>query len=231
MDVPASFETVGHIAHLNLRDELLPHKYVIGRVLLDKNTKIKTVLNKVTLPVAARSSAELSNPRQVGTIESEFRVPRFEVIAGDACLEVRPNSCAPAFCTLTPAPSQTEVRQHGAVFRLDYGAVYWNSRLEHEHKRCAGLSSFRPRRTRLTCPSATFRLADLFCPGEVVCDLMAGIGPFAIPAARRRVTVHANDLNPQCAHYLRINVRANKVSRTARLQHPATTLTALQTAG
>ena len=47
MDVPASFETVGHIAHLNLRDELLPHKYVIGRVLLDKNTKIKTVLNKV----------------------------------------------------------------------------------------------------------------------------------------------------------------------------------------
>lgn len=49
--------------------------------------------------------------------------------------------------------------------------------------------------------------------GEVVCDLMAGIGPFAIPAARRRVTVHANDLNPRCAHYLRMNVRANKVRR------------------
>ena len=68
---------------------------------------------------------------------------------------------------------------------------------------------------------ATFRLADLFCPGEVVVDLMAGIGPFAIPAARRRVTVHANDLNPQCAHYLRINVRANKVSRSGRVRYSA----------
>ena len=59
VDVPASFETVGHIAHLNLRDELLPHKYVIGRVLLDKNTKIKTVLNKVRrLGAAARSSTD-----------------------------------------------------------------------------------------------------------------------------------------------------------------------------
>ena len=48
LDAPCSFETVGHIAHLNLRDELLPHKHVIGRVLLDKNTKIKTVLNKVS---------------------------------------------------------------------------------------------------------------------------------------------------------------------------------------
>jgi tRNA (guanine37-N1)-methyltransferase len=50
VDVPGSFETVGHIAHLNLRDELLPHKYTIGRVLLDKNTRIKTVLNKVSPP-------------------------------------------------------------------------------------------------------------------------------------------------------------------------------------
>ena len=47
-----------------------------------------------------------------------------------------------------------------------------------------------------------FRLVELLRPGEVLCDMMAGIGPFAIPAARRRVTVHANDLNPRCAHYL-----------------------------
>ena len=45
--MPSSFETVGHIAHLNLRDELLPFKRVIGRVLLEKNTpRIRTVLNK-----------------------------------------------------------------------------------------------------------------------------------------------------------------------------------------
>lgn len=32
MEVPSSFESVGHIAHLNLREELLPFKYIIGQV-------------------------------------------------------------------------------------------------------------------------------------------------------------------------------------------------------
>lgn len=51
-EVPTSFESVGHIAHLNLRDELLPYKHVIGQVLLDKNSSIRTVVNKVCcLPV------------------------------------------------------------------------------------------------------------------------------------------------------------------------------------
>jgi tRNA G37 N-methylase Trm5 len=55
------------------------------------------------------------------------------------------------------------------------------------------------------------RLVELLRPGDVMCDMMAGIGPFAIPAARRRVVVHANDLNPRCAHYLRANAKLNKV--------------------
>ncbi len=35
VEVPASFETVGHIAHLNLREEQLPFRKIIGQVLLD----------------------------------------------------------------------------------------------------------------------------------------------------------------------------------------------------
>ena len=55
LEAPTSFETVGHIAHLNLRDELLPFKALIGRVLLDKNSpNIRTVLNKVRRPKACR---------------------------------------------------------------------------------------------------------------------------------------------------------------------------------
>ena len=46
-ELPSSFESVGHIAHLNLRDELLPHKQLIAEVLLDKNPSIRTVVNKV----------------------------------------------------------------------------------------------------------------------------------------------------------------------------------------
>lgn len=50
-------------------------------------------------------------------------------------------------------------------------------------------------------------------PSDVVCDMMAGIGPFAVPAAARGCRVYANDLNPQSAKWLRTNVQLNKVQR------------------
>ncbi|KAK9840974.1 hypothetical protein WJX81_003444 [Elliptochloris bilobata] len=152
-EVPCAFETVGHIAHVNLRDELLPHKRLVGQVLLDKNPAIRTVVNKV------------------GTIENEYRVFAMEVLAGSPCLE-------------------TEVSQHGARFRLNFAEVYWNSRLESEHK----------------------RLVDEFRPGQVVVDVMAGIGPFAIPAAKKGCMVYANDLNPRSHHWLVRNIALNRVA-------------------
>lgn len=45
--MPVSFEGVGHIAHFNLRPEVMPFKHLIGQVVLDKNPAIKTVINKV----------------------------------------------------------------------------------------------------------------------------------------------------------------------------------------
>ncbi|KAL0714546.1 hypothetical protein Bca4012_021525 [Brassica carinata] len=158
VDIPSSFETIimcttCHIAHLNLHDELLPFKDVIAKVIYDKNyPRIKTIVNKV------------------GTISNEFRVPKFEVLAGESGME-------------------TEVKQYGARFKLDYSLVYWNSRLEHEH----------------------MRLTSLFKPGETVCDMFAGIGPFAIPAAQKGCFVYANDLNPDSVRYLKINAEFNKV--------------------
>ncbi|PKA56264.1 tRNA (guanine(37)-N1)-methyltransferase 2 [Apostasia shenzhenica] len=175
VEVPSSFETIvkvilhngsvslhsnkivlqtsGHIAHLNICEELLPYKDIIARVIFDKNQpRIKTVVNKV------------------GTIKNEFRVPKFEVLAGTDNMV-------------------TEVKQYGATFKLDYSLVYWNSRLEHEH----------------------IRLISQFKPGETICDMFAGVGPFSIPAAQKGCFVFANDLNPDSVQYLRINSKINKV--------------------
>ncbi|XP_027342079.1 tRNA (guanine(37)-N1)-methyltransferase 1 isoform X2 [Abrus precatorius] len=69
MIVPSAFETVGHIAHLNLRDEHLPYKRLIAKVVLDKNKpRIQTVVNKVD------------------TIQNEYRTMQLEVLAGNHSL-------------------------------------------------------------------------------------------------------------------------------------------------
>ncbi len=60
-EIPSAFEQVGHIAHFNLRDHMLPFKHIVGQVVLDKNPAIKTVINKI------------------GTIETEYRTFPLEV--------------------------------------------------------------------------------------------------------------------------------------------------------
>lgn len=69
-EVPSSFEQVGHLAHLNLREDVLPYKHIIGQVILDKNPKIETVVNKI------------------GQIETEYRTFPMEVIAGSPKFDV-----------------------------------------------------------------------------------------------------------------------------------------------
>jgi tRNA (guanine37-N1)-methyltransferase len=105
----------------------------------------------------------------VGT-NSEYRTFGYEVLAGEDDMNV-------------------EIRESDCVFRFDYSRVYWNSRLNTEHK----------------------RLVDMFKPGEVVCDVMAGVGPFAVPAGKRGVFVWANDLNPDSYTSMKDAIRRNKV--------------------
>lgn len=35
IEAPSSFTTIGHIAHLNLKEEHAPYKHIIGQVILD----------------------------------------------------------------------------------------------------------------------------------------------------------------------------------------------------
>ncbi|KAH9651020.1 tRNA (guanine(37)-N1)-methyltransferase 2 [Citrus sinensis] len=69
MIIPSAFETVGHIAHLNLREEHQPFKYLIAKVVLDKNKpKIQTVVNKID------------------AIHIDYRTMQLEVLAGNNSL-------------------------------------------------------------------------------------------------------------------------------------------------
>lgn len=84
---------------------------------------------------------------------------------------------------------ETEVKEAGCTYQFDYSKVFWNTKLGTERE----------------------RLVASFKAGEAVCDVMAGVGPFAIPAGKKEVFVWANDLNPDCARSLRHNIELNKV--------------------
>jgi len=81
------------------------------------------------------------------------------------------------------------VHEAQCEFRFNFGKVYWNPRLGTEHS----------------------RLFELFKEGEAVCDVMAGVGPFAVPAGKRKVFVRANDLNPDSFESLQDAIKRNKV--------------------
>ena len=67
--IATSFSTIGHIAHVNLKDKMLNYKYLIGEIILAKNKKLRTVVNKI------------------GNIHTQFRTFDMEVIAGDEDFE------------------------------------------------------------------------------------------------------------------------------------------------
>lgn len=52
---------------------------------------------------------------------------------------------------------------------------------------------------------------DLFQPEDVIADVFAGVGPFAVPAGKKGCGVFANDLNPISYKYLQVNIANNKV--------------------
>jgi tRNA (guanine37-N1)-methyltransferase len=129
----------------------------------------KKLVAEILLDKNPQLKTVINKVDNVGT-ESEFRTFQYEVLAGPDDLNV-------------------QVSESGCTFEFDYSKVYWNSRLETEHR----------------------RLINLFQPGDVVCDVMAGIGPFAVPAGKKGVFVWANDKNPESFKCLKAAIRKNKV--------------------
>ncbi|RYG40664.1 hypothetical protein EON68_03950, partial [archaeon] len=73
------FETAGHLAHFNLPPALLPYKYTIGAVVLDKNAHLRTVVNKT------------------GVIETAFRTFPMELLAGVEDTHVTLRECGATY--------------------------------------------------------------------------------------------------------------------------------------
>ncbi|KAL0234685.1 hypothetical protein PCE1_001721 [Barthelona sp. PCE] len=83
----------------------------------------------------------------------------------------------------------TRVKEQRCVFNVDVSKVYWNSRLSHCHE----------------------IVVEKVKPVDILIDMFCGIGPFAIPAAKKGSLVFANDLNPESIDLLRKNKISNKI--------------------
>lgn len=127
------------------------------------------LIGEILKDKSANTRTVINKIEDVGS-HSEFRTFPFELLAGDNDLNVIQH-------------------EQNCEFRFDYSRVYWNSRLDTEHR----------------------RLVEKFRPGEMVCDVMAGVGPFAVPAGKKKIFVWANDLNPHGYEVMQDAVKRNKV--------------------
>ncbi|MCI4364291.1 MAG: hypothetical protein L3K13_08390 [Thermoplasmata archaeon] len=98
----------------------------------------------------------------------------------------------PALERIAGTETETVVREHGVRYRFDAARILFARGNKSERARAG----------------------TMVRPGERVVDLFAGIGYFAIPAARADPTVQvlAVELNPVSYHYLLENVKENEVA-------------------
>jgi len=87
----------------------------------------------------------------------------------------------------------TDYTEYGSVFHVDVAKTFFSPRLATERNRVA------------------LRVKT----GETIIDMFAGVGPFAIPIAKKckNVKVYAIDLNPNAISLLKRNIAANRVEK------------------
>jgi tRNA (guanine37-N1)-methyltransferase len=86
--------------------------------------------------------------------------------------------------------TRTEVIEHGNRLYIDLSAAYFSARLATERQ----------------------RIAKEVGKGEVVLDMFAGVGPFAIALRKKASLVIASDINPRAATLMLMNIRRNRAA-------------------
>lgn len=130
----------------------------------------------------------------------------YDVKVGEAIMEVHKN-VKTVLVPITPVTGEFRVRhyrvlcgenrtttiyrEHGFAYEMDLDKVYFSPRLSTERK----------------------RVVDMVTDMELVLDMFAGAGPFAIPISKRAMYTIAVDKNPDAFEYLKKNIALNKVTR------------------
>lgn len=86
--------------------------------------------------------------------------------------------------------TRTEVTEHGHRFTVDLAGAYFSARLSTERQ----------------------RVLDQVLKGEIILDMFAGVGPFAIALAEKASLVVAADLNPLAVELMLQNLAQNRVA-------------------
>jgi len=211
--------------------------------LFDKERKIRSDEDCIYLPVLELSPEAAEDLRKIGDfepVETEFeeaeqkptveallgRRAHFEVVgeiaiqdspdreAASAILKVKKN-VKTVISPLTPVEGEYRTRrfqhvageaktvtlhkEHGLLYRIDLENAYFTPRLGTER----------------------LRVAKLVSPGDVVFDMFAGVGPFALLLAKRGAKVVAVDKNPDAVRLLRKNAALNRIEEIEILEGDA----------
>lgn len=152
--LPSSFDIIGDIAVIELPDELMPKRKLVGERIISAFKNVK---------VAAVKTAPVS---------SEYRVRGVDVVAGEERTE-------------------TVHREHGCRYRVDVTETYFSPRSGAER----------------------LRVVSQVRGGERVLVLFAGVGPYAILAAKTKnpSEVVSVELNPRACELMEWNVSRNRV--------------------
>lgn len=186
---------------------------LIREGVLDLSLRVRSegdqLLFPVTIPISGAVRAEFF--RQPG----HPVLPRHEQIGGIAVMQERDPVAAATLLSSRPSlhtvlypvspvegeyrtrqfevlageeTTRTVYQEYGLHFEFDLSTVYFSARLANERQ----------------------RLLSLMDEGEVVLDMFAGAGPFAITLAKKALHVVGCDLNPAAVLQMQINARLNR---------------------
>ncbi|USZ68615.1 class I SAM-dependent methyltransferase family protein [Halorussus salilacus] len=182
-----SYERLGDIAILDEDDPERARE--IADAVMASDLPVRTVIDRAS------------------KVKGELRVRDWEVLAGDAS-----------------SGTETVHREYGCEFALDVAEVYFSPRLATERHRVAEQVCEGRRPSENASGARRERSEGLGeangeavsgqgprAPCERAFDMFAGVGPFAIPFAKRGAEVVGVDLNERAVEYLRENARRNGV--------------------